>query len=67
MCYLLISRGKEFGHDVDFIVTTPELGMEKNLLTDIIDIFKKQVSDLSETKGWKNESFSSLLLLNGVN
>ncbi|XP_033469473.1 DNA nucleotidylexotransferase [Epinephelus lanceolatus] len=35
-------RGKEFGHDVDFIVTTPELGREETLLPDIIDELKKQ-------------------------
>uniref|UniRef100_A0A3Q2R089 DNA nucleotidylexotransferase n=1 Tax=Fundulus heteroclitus TaxID=8078 RepID=A0A3Q2R089_FUNHE len=35
-------RGKEFGHDVDFIVTTAELGKEKSLLINIIDILKKQ-------------------------
>nr|XP_019946021.1 PREDICTED: DNA nucleotidylexotransferase isoform X1 [Paralichthys olivaceus] len=34
-------RGKEFGHDVDFIVTTPEPGREKSLLPDIIDRFKQ--------------------------
>ncbi|KAK2823978.1 hypothetical protein Q5P01_021153 [Channa striata] len=35
-------RGKEFGHDVDFIVTTPELGREKSLLSHIMDRLKKQ-------------------------
>ncbi|XP_044071136.1 DNA nucleotidylexotransferase isoform X2 [Siniperca chuatsi] len=35
-------REKEFGHDVDFIVTTPELGKEESLLPEIIDILKKQ-------------------------
>ncbi|XP_068423825.1 DNA nucleotidylexotransferase [Clinocottus analis] len=35
-------RGKEFGHDVDFIVTTPELGSEESLLPKIIDRLKKQ-------------------------
>ncbi|XP_028460091.1 DNA nucleotidylexotransferase isoform X3 [Perca flavescens] len=35
-------RGKEFGHDVDFIVTTPELGKEKSLLPNIINGLKKQ-------------------------
>ncbi|CAB1413759.1 unnamed protein product [Pleuronectes platessa] len=39
-------RGKEFGHDVDFIVTTPETGREKSLLPDIIDRFKQEVSML---------------------
>ncbi|KAM9365423.1 DNA nucleotidylexotransferase [Pholidichthys leucotaenia] len=33
-------RGKEFGHDVDFIVTTPERGKEGCLLKDIIDRLK---------------------------
>ncbi|KAM4729499.1 DNA nucleotidylexotransferase [Anableps anableps] len=35
-------RGKDFGHDVDFIVTTTEQGKEENLLIDIIDSLKKQ-------------------------
>ncbi|KAK5613069.1 hypothetical protein CRENBAI_002192 [Crenichthys baileyi] len=34
--------GKEFGHDVDFILTTPELGREESLLTSVIDHLKKQ-------------------------
>ncbi|XP_053188991.1 DNA nucleotidylexotransferase [Scomber japonicus] len=33
-------RGKEFGHDVDFIVTALELGKEESLLLDIIDRLK---------------------------
>ncbi|KAF7656099.1 hypothetical protein LDENG_00046170, partial [Lucifuga dentata] len=35
-------RGKEFGHDVDFILTTPELGKEKSLLPNVIDRLKRQ-------------------------
>ncbi|XP_063731730.1 DNA nucleotidylexotransferase [Eleginops maclovinus] len=35
-------RGKEFGHDVDLIVTTPELGMEESLLPYVTDELKKQ-------------------------
>ncbi|XP_040906002.1 DNA nucleotidylexotransferase [Toxotes jaculatrix] len=35
-------RGKEFGHDVDFIVTTPEPGRERSLLPDIIDSLEEQ-------------------------
>ncbi|KAA8584038.1 hypothetical protein FQN60_015246, partial [Etheostoma spectabile] len=35
-------RGKEFGHDVDFIVTTPEPGREKSLLPNVINGLKKQ-------------------------
>ncbi|KAM3606837.1 uncharacterized protein V6R79_024164 [Siganus canaliculatus] len=35
-------RGKEFGHDVDFIVTTPELGKEDCLLPSIIKRLTKQ-------------------------
>uniref|UniRef100_A0A665UFX9 DNA-directed DNA/RNA polymerase mu n=1 Tax=Echeneis naucrates TaxID=173247 RepID=A0A665UFX9_ECHNA len=35
-------RGKEFGHDVDFLVTTPELGRERSLLPDVIDELKKK-------------------------
>uniref|UniRef100_A0A3P8S8J3 DNA nucleotidylexotransferase n=1 Tax=Amphiprion percula TaxID=161767 RepID=A0A3P8S8J3_AMPPE len=35
-------RGKEFGHDVDFIVTTPELGKEGHLLTSLIDQLEQQ-------------------------
>ncbi|XP_034040877.1 DNA nucleotidylexotransferase [Thalassophryne amazonica] len=35
-------RGKEFGHDVDFILTTTEIGKEENLLFSVIDQLKKQ-------------------------
>uniref|UniRef100_A0A672HGC2 DNA-directed DNA/RNA polymerase mu n=1 Tax=Salarias fasciatus TaxID=181472 RepID=A0A672HGC2_SALFA len=35
-------RGKEFGHDVDFIVTTREPGKEEKLLTGIIERLKQQ-------------------------
>ncbi|XP_019737485.1 DNA nucleotidylexotransferase isoform X1 [Hippocampus comes] len=35
-------RGKEYGHDVDFIVTTHEVGKEEFVLRHIIDCFKKQ-------------------------
>ncbi|XP_037544145.1 DNA nucleotidylexotransferase [Nematolebias whitei] len=35
-------RGKEFGHDVDFMVTTAELGREESLLPEVIDRLKKQ-------------------------
>uniref|UniRef100_A0A3B4VCY7 DNA nucleotidylexotransferase n=1 Tax=Seriola dumerili TaxID=41447 RepID=A0A3B4VCY7_SERDU len=35
-------RGKEFGHDVDFIVTTPELGRERSLLPDVTDRLEQQ-------------------------
>ncbi|KAG7513155.1 hypothetical protein JOB18_049363 [Solea senegalensis] len=35
-------REKEFGHDVDFIVTTPEPGRENSLLPDIIERLKQE-------------------------
>ncbi|XP_068597237.1 DNA nucleotidylexotransferase [Brachionichthys hirsutus] len=35
-------RGKEFGHDVDFIVTTPELGQEESLLRNLVDRLTQQ-------------------------
>uniref|UniRef100_A0A3B4YYZ8 DNA nucleotidylexotransferase n=1 Tax=Seriola lalandi dorsalis TaxID=1841481 RepID=A0A3B4YYZ8_SERLL len=35
-------RGKEFGHDVDFIVTTPEPGRERSLLPDVTDRLEQQ-------------------------
>ncbi|XP_056904175.1 DNA nucleotidylexotransferase isoform X1 [Takifugu flavidus] len=35
-------RGKEFGHDVDIIFTTLELGMEENLLLAVIKSLEKQ-------------------------
>ncbi|XP_028324800.1 DNA nucleotidylexotransferase [Gouania willdenowi] len=35
-------RGKDFGHDVDFIVTTPEMGKEEHLLTAVIESLKHQ-------------------------
>lgn len=41
---MFILRGKEFGHDVDFLVTTPELGKEENLLPSIITGLSDQVS-----------------------
>ncbi|XP_044228923.1 DNA nucleotidylexotransferase isoform X3 [Thunnus albacares] len=35
-------RGKEFGHDVDFIVTALETGTEESLLLNVIDRLKDQ-------------------------
>ncbi|XP_036403265.1 DNA nucleotidylexotransferase [Megalops cyprinoides] len=35
-------RGKEFGHDVDFLLTTPENGKEAGLLIQVIDELKYQ-------------------------
>ncbi|XP_068183574.1 DNA nucleotidylexotransferase [Antennarius striatus] len=35
-------RGKEFGHDVDFIVTTPERGEEDSLLRNLLNRLRKQ-------------------------
>uniref|UniRef100_A0A668A0F2 DNA nucleotidylexotransferase n=1 Tax=Myripristis murdjan TaxID=586833 RepID=A0A668A0F2_9TELE len=35
-------RGKEFGHDVDYLLTTPELGKEEALLLSVIDRLKHQ-------------------------
>ncbi|XP_010895307.2 DNA nucleotidylexotransferase isoform X2 [Esox lucius] len=35
-------RGKEYGHDVDFLVTTPELGREEGLLLHVIDRLQDQ-------------------------
>ncbi|KAM4607582.1 DNA nucleotidylexotransferase [Polymixia lowei] len=35
-------RGKEFGHDVDFILTTPEQGKEEALLVSVIDRLRHQ-------------------------
>lgn len=40
---VFVSRGKEFGHDVDIIFTTLELGKEENLLLDVIKSLEKQV------------------------
>lgn len=40
---VFISRGKEFGHDVDIIFTTLQLGMEENLLLAVIKSLEKQV------------------------
>uniref|UniRef100_A0A8C2BLB8 DNA-directed DNA/RNA polymerase mu n=1 Tax=Cyprinus carpio TaxID=7962 RepID=A0A8C2BLB8_CYPCA len=36
------SRGKEFGHDVDFIIKTPEAGQEDVILPAVIERFKSQ-------------------------
>ncbi|KAL2083136.1 hypothetical protein ACEWY4_020909 [Coilia grayii] len=33
----LVCRGKEFGHDVDYILTTPDTGNEEGLLLRVID------------------------------
>ncbi|KAM6956184.1 DNA nucleotidylexotransferase [Aplochiton taeniatus] len=35
-------RGKEFGHDVDFLLTTPELGKEKGLVLKVMDRLRDQ-------------------------
>ncbi|XP_071766585.2 DNA nucleotidylexotransferase [Centroberyx gerrardi] len=35
-------RGKEFGHDVDFLLTTPQRGKEEGLLVNVIDRLKQQ-------------------------
>ncbi|XP_066549180.1 DNA nucleotidylexotransferase [Amia ocellicauda] len=35
-------RGKEFGHDIDFLITTPETGKEKGLLNKVINELKNQ-------------------------
>ncbi|XP_067278253.1 DNA nucleotidylexotransferase [Pseudorasbora parva] len=46
-------RGKEFGHDVDFIIKTPEPGQEDAVLPGVIERFKSQnillYSDLQES------------------
>uniref|UniRef100_A0A673N916 Deoxynucleotidyltransferase, terminal n=1 Tax=Sinocyclocheilus rhinocerous TaxID=307959 RepID=A0A673N916_9TELE len=46
-------RGKEFGHDVDFIIKTPETGQEDVILPAVIERFKSQnillYSDLQES------------------
>ncbi|KAI7795595.1 Dntt protein, partial [Triplophysa rosa] len=38
-----LCRGKDFGHDVDFIIRTPEPGQEDGLLPALIDRFRRQV------------------------
>uniref|UniRef100_A0A8C7UZA0 DNA-directed DNA/RNA polymerase mu n=1 Tax=Oncorhynchus mykiss TaxID=8022 RepID=A0A8C7UZA0_ONCMY len=35
-------RGKEYGHDVDFLLTMPEMGKEEGLLLHVIDRLKDQ-------------------------
>uniref|UniRef100_A0A8C7RD92 DNA-directed DNA/RNA polymerase mu n=1 Tax=Oncorhynchus mykiss TaxID=8022 RepID=A0A8C7RD92_ONCMY len=35
-------RGKEYGHDVDFLLTMPEMGKEKGLLVRVIDRLRDQ-------------------------
>ncbi|KAA0718393.1 DNA nucleotidylexotransferase [Triplophysa tibetana] len=46
-------RGKDFGHDVDFIIRTPEPGQEDGLLPALIDWFRRQnvllYADLQES------------------
>ncbi|CAL8361968.1 unnamed protein product [Boreogadus saida] len=36
------SRGKEFGHDVDFLLSTPEQGKEETLLLSLVDSLRRQ-------------------------
>ncbi len=43
VCVCLMCRGKEFGHDVDFIIKTPEAGQEDVILPAVIERFKSQV------------------------
>lgn len=38
-----IHRGKEFGHDVDFLLTVPGPGNEEGLLPAVIDQLRSQV------------------------
>uniref|UniRef100_A0A4W4ELA6 DNA nucleotidylexotransferase n=1 Tax=Electrophorus electricus TaxID=8005 RepID=A0A4W4ELA6_ELEEL len=55
-------RGKEFGHDVDFLLSIPEPGKEDGLLPAVIDRLRKQgillYSDLQEStlQQWKRPS-----------
>ncbi|XP_074855675.1 DNA nucleotidylexotransferase [Carettochelys insculpta] len=35
-------RGKKIGHDVDFLITSPELRQEEEVLHRVIDLWKKQ-------------------------
>ncbi|XP_030235165.1 DNA nucleotidylexotransferase isoform X3 [Gadus morhua] len=35
-------RGKEFGHDVDFLLSTPEQGKEETLLLSLVDSLRRQ-------------------------
>ena len=39
-----LSRGKEFGHDVDFLLSTPEQHKEETLLLSLVDSLRRQVS-----------------------
>uniref|UniRef100_A0AAY5KJA0 BRCT domain-containing protein n=1 Tax=Esox lucius TaxID=8010 RepID=A0AAY5KJA0_ESOLU len=43
-------RGKEYGHDVDFLVTTPELGREEGLLLHVIDRLQDQLTLTVESR-----------------
>uniref|UniRef100_A0A671LJD5 DNA nucleotidylexotransferase-like n=1 Tax=Sinocyclocheilus anshuiensis TaxID=1608454 RepID=A0A671LJD5_9TELE len=53
VCVCLTCRGKEFGHDVDFIIKTTEAGQEDVILPAVIKRFKSQnillYSDLQES------------------
>ena len=46
---LLLSRGKEFGHDVDFLLSTPEQGKEETLLLSLVDSLRRQVRSRWDT------------------
>uniref|UniRef100_A0A4W4EKP5 BRCT domain-containing protein n=1 Tax=Electrophorus electricus TaxID=8005 RepID=A0A4W4EKP5_ELEEL len=64
VCFLpyICPRGKEFGHDVDFLLSIPEPGKEDGLLPAVIDRLRKQgillYSDLQEStlQQWKRPS-----------
>lgn len=40
---VLFSRGKEVGHDVDFLITHPEEGAEEKLMPKIVNWLEDQV------------------------
>lgn len=42
---LSVPRGKEYGHDVDFLLTMPEMGKEEGLLLHVIDRLRDQVNE----------------------
>lgn len=41
--FVYVHRGKEFGHDVDFLLTVPGPGKEVGLLPAMIDQLRSQV------------------------
>lgn len=45
MWIIIFPRGKEVGHDVDFLITHPEEGAEERLMPKILNCLEDQVAN----------------------